>query len=83
MPSQSERELQIETRIVALEYLLKQCFWQIILARATQETASDDDDADDLAVRETRLFRKMVVSEMQKESQCRVIIRRPRAIDPL
>jgi hypothetical protein len=64
----SERELELEARVVALEYLLKQCFWQIILARAGQEIGSDGDDAGDLAVRETKLFRKMVVNELRKAS---------------
>jgi hypothetical protein len=33
-----------------------------------QEIGSDDDDAGDLAVRETKLFRKMVLNELRKGS---------------
>jgi hypothetical protein len=63
----TNQELELEARIVALEYLVKQCFWQIILNSAIQETeGEDEDDADGLTIRGAKTFRKKVVNELEK-----------------
>jgi ribulose 1,5-bisphosphate synthetase/thiazole synthase len=64
----SEREIELEARILAAEYLLKQCFWQMILQRAVQEADGDDDDVGDLATREAKQFRKLVIKDLRKAS---------------
>jgi hypothetical protein len=50
----SQREIELEARIVAVEYLLRQCFWQMFLHRAAREAGDDDDDVGDLATREAK-----------------------------
>jgi len=37
-PPLNEREIELEARIIALEYPLKQCFWQMILHRTAQSS---------------------------------------------
>jgi hypothetical protein len=66
--SRSETEFELEARIVALEYLLKQCLWNILVMKADQELADDPDGDETLPIREARLFRKNAVAELKKAS---------------
>jgi hypothetical protein len=60
-PPRSETELQLEARVIALEYLLKHCFWNLIVQ---QIHADDGDDGD--AVNEAKLFRELCRESLKK-----------------
>jgi hypothetical protein len=60
-PPRSETELQLEARVIALEYLLKHCFWKLIVQ---QINADDGDDGD--AVNEAKLFQKLCRESLKK-----------------
>jgi hypothetical protein len=60
-PPRSETELQLEARVIALEYLLKHCFWNLIV----QQINADDGDGGD-AVNEAKLFRKLCRESLKK-----------------
>jgi hypothetical protein len=60
-PPRSETELQLEARVIALEYLLKHCFWRLIVQ---QINADDGDDGD--AVNEAKLFRMLCRESLKK-----------------
>jgi hypothetical protein len=60
-PPRSETELQLEARVIALEYLLKHCLWNLII----QQTNADEGD-DVAAVNEARLFRKLCRESLKR-----------------
>lgn len=59
----SERELELEARIVALEYLLKHCLWVLTVQRVDQDDGDDED-----AVKEAKLFRKACRQSLKRAS---------------
>ena len=59
----SENELNLEARVIALEWLLKHCFWNIIIQRINADEGNDDD-----AVNEAKLFRKMCRQSLKRAS---------------
>jgi hypothetical protein len=63
MPRKSEKEFELEAKVVALEYILKQCFWNIIFLRIKNENGDDD-----LAIREAKLFRRLFRQRLKKAS---------------
>jgi len=64
--SESKEILELEARVVALEYLLKHCLWNIVVQRIDEETRDDPEvESDDLAIREARLFRKNCIAELK------------------
>jgi hypothetical protein len=55
----SQYELQVEARIIALEYLVKECLQSIIRIRIRKqvEDGDNDKDIDQLAVEDAKIFR--------------------------
>src|ERR1700731_68979 len=64
MVAASEREVELEARVLALEYLLKMCLWNIFHMR----TDDEEDSSDDSVVRESKLFRRNVKTHLRKAS---------------
>jgi hypothetical protein len=56
MPVPSERELQVEARIIALEYLVKECLKSIIQMRVRKQ-ADDGDNDKPSAVEWAKIYR--------------------------
>jgi hypothetical protein len=65
----SENELQLEARIIALEYLVKECLQSIIRMRVGKqaEDGDNDKDIDQLAVQDAKIFR-LGARELSKAS---------------
>lgn len=59
----SETEIELEARVVALEYLLKHCFWNVIIQRIDADGGDDQD-----AVNEAKLFREMCRERLKEAS---------------
>ncbi|SRR6266436_3857152 len=53
----SENELQREARIIALEYLVKECLQSIIRMRVGKQAEDGDNDIDQLAVQDAKILR--------------------------
>ena len=64
----TERELELQARINALEYLLKQIHWQFVLEKAARESIVETKDYADVAVWDLKLFRNRALEQLKNTS---------------
>ena len=64
----TENELDLQARINALEYLLKQFHWQFVLDKAGREPIEPNEDPTNRAVRDLKAFRERALEQLRNIS---------------
>lgn len=64
----TERELELQARINAIEYLLRQVHWQFVFDKAARELIAETKDPADVAVSELKVFRKRALEQLKGTS---------------